>query len=218
MTILYSNGCSYTANLDLARDERYPIILSKKLGWSCQDRAEPGSCNSRIIRTAIEDCIKLRKQSNEKIFAMIQLSHLHRTEYPDNTNPLGDPFYSIKPNILSNVPEDVVKYSTLYWKLYNERQLLINLLTLLIGLTGNFNHNNINYLIYLGPNENVMYTSNLKNDVRFAYLKKDSGLLDLEKFYMLDLLDKKDSHPDQIGMQKISDYFYEKISLLCEPA
>jgi len=218
MTILYSNGCSYTANLDLARDERYPIILSKKLGWDCKDRAEPGSCNSRIIRTTIEDCIKLRKQSNEKIFAMIQLSHLFRTEYPDDTNPLGDPFYSIKPNILSNVPEDVVKYSTLYWKLYNERQLLINLLTLLIGLTGYFNHNNINYLIYLGPNENVMYTSNLKNDVRFAYLKKDSGLLDLEKFYMLDLLDKKDSHPDQIGMQKISDYFYEKISLLCEPA
>ena len=105
----------------------------------------------------------------------------------------------------------------MYWKLYNERQLLINLLTGLIGLTCYFNQNNINYLIYLGPNENVMYTNNLKDDVRFEYLKKDPGLLDLEKFYMLDLLDNKDSHPDQLGMQTISDYFYEKINLLCEP-
>ena len=71
MTILYSNGCSYTANFDLNRDDRYPIIIAKKLGWQCYDRAEPGSCNSRIIRTTINDCLKLKNQS-EEIVALIE--------------------------------------------------------------------------------------------------------------------------------------------------
>lgn len=218
MTILYSNGCSHTANFDLIRNDRYPIILSNRLGWSCVDRAEPGSCNSRIIRTSIEDCIKLKSRTDEKIFAMIQLSYLFRTEYPDDTNPLGDPFYSIKPGILSGLTDNVIEYSNLYWKLHNDRQLLINVLTGLVGLTSYFSQNKIDYLIYLGPNENFIYSSNLKNDVRFDYLKKDPGILDLEKFYMLDILEKKDQHPDRLGMQKISDYFYEKINLLCESA
>ncbi len=227
MTILYSNGCSYTGHFGLPRDFRYPILLSDRLGWSCEDRAEPGSCNSRIIRNTVADCIKLRSQSDEKIFAMIQLSHLFRFEYPDDTNPIEDPFYSVKPGVSfdeyrPDASKEARQYATLYWKLHNEHQVLINLLTGLVGLSGFFNQNNIDYLIYLGPNDMLLLKDfTYQDDIRFSYLKKDPGILDLDKFYMLDIYGGNQilnhpKHADEIGMQKISDYFYEKISSLSE--
>ena len=213
MTILYTNGCSYTANFDLARRDRYPIILAEQLGWQCVDKAEPGSCNRRIVRTTIEDCVKLRSQSNEKIVALIQLSHLNRTEYPTVKNPLPDPFYSIKPNnVNSHVPEDAKKYSDYYWRLHNDHHILVNLITDLIGLISYFKQNDIQYLLYLGPDENNIYVDNVKDDVRFKFLNSELGVLDLAGFNMLALTGEQ-THPTADGMRVIADYFF---NLLCE--
>jgi hypothetical protein len=208
MTILYSNGCSYTANHDLNRKDRYPIILADQLGYRCIDRAEPGSCNSRIIRVTINDCIKLKKD-NENILALIQLSHLARTEYPDETNPLDDLFFSIKPEVSNNLhlEKDVQMYSNLYWKLYSDKIMVMDLLTKLVGLVGFFNQTQIKYLIYLGPLENELYQI---DDCKMDYLI-DKNVLDLKTFSMLGLLGNQNIHPDVQGMEIIADYFYKKL-------
>ena len=211
MTILYSNGCSYTANFDLNRQDRYPIILSERLGYTCIDRAEPGSCNSRIIRVTIDDCIQL-KNKNEKIIALIQLSHLARTEYPDETNPIGDLFFSVKPGLANNVqlPKDIQTYVNLYWKIYNDKLMVLDLLTKLVGLIGFFNQNQIDYIVYLGPAENKLYQI---DNHKLEYLT-DKNVLDLKPFSMLGLLENQNIHPDKKGMITIADYFYEKLQNL----
>jgi len=215
MTILYSNGCSYTANFDLPRDQRYPLILSKKLGWDCVDRAEPGSCNSRIIRVTIEDCINLKKQSQD-IVALIQLSHLSRFEYPTNNNPLNDPFYSAKVGdpINTSLPNEIQKYLNAYWKIYNDHQMLVNLVTSLIGLTTFLSNQGIKYFLYLGPNENEIWEKNIGNEKRFSFLQSQTGVIDLTKFNMLALTGQQ-IHPNAVKMQVIADYFF---NLLCEQA
>ena len=78
--ILYSNGCSYTANMVLEPEQKYPYLLSKKLNYQLKTVAIAGSCNRRIIRSTMRDCTNLIDQ-NQQVFALIQLTHLHRTEY-----------------------------------------------------------------------------------------------------------------------------------------
>jgi hypothetical protein len=208
--ILYSNGCSYTANFDLTVDQRYPAIIAKRLGCKYQEAAEPGSCNRRIIRTTIQDCLKLQGQD---VLALIQLSHLGRTEYPSQENPLDDPFFSIKSNDTVYAPEDAKKYAEYYWRLHSDQQMLINQVTDLIGLVSFFKQQNIKYLIYLGPRENDLWAEHLKSDARFRYLNSDPGVVDLTSFYMLQET-TSDRHPDDEGMQMIADYFYNRINLL----
>lgn len=213
MTILYSNGCSYTANFNLLRDQRYPLILSKRLGWDCVDRAEPGSCNSRIIRTTINDCINLKKKSQD-IVALVQLSHLSRFEYPTNDNPIKDPFYSVKVGDPTNtsLPNEIQKYLDSYWKIYDDYQILVNLVISLIGLTNFLSAQQIKYFLYLGPCENQIWEKNIGNEELFLFLQSQAGVIDLTKFNMLGLTGKQ-THPDEQGMQVIADYFF---NLLCE--
>ena len=217
MTILYTNGCSYTANFDLERKNTYPAILADRLEWKLVDKSEPGSCNSRIIRTTIDDCVKLRSQTDEKIVALIQLSHLFRTEYPTD-NLSADPFCSVKPtapnNSNSQTPEPAGKYADYYWRLHSNHHLLVNLITDLIGLISYFKQNNVEYLIYLGPNENSIYADVIGNDLRFKLVNSDPHVLDLTEFNMLDLTGEQ-THPTADGMRAIADYFF---NLLCEPA
>jgi hypothetical protein len=216
MTILYSNGCSYTANFDLSADQRYPKIIADRLGWDCLQGAEPGSCNSRIIRTTIADCLKLKSQGQD-IVSLIQLSHIHRTEYPFDKNPLPDPFFSIKIVDTIPAPPEARQYADFYWRLHTDRHILINLLTGLIGLVSFFNQEKIKYQIFLGPCEGDLFKV-IADDLRLEFLKQDINVLDLEKFYMLELTKTPKQHPTPEDMQKISDYFYDRIIRLCEPA
>lgn len=215
MTILYSNGCSYTANFDLEPQDRYPKIIADRLKIDCLQGAEPGSCNERIMRTTISDCIKL-KQKNEDIIALIQLSHIHRTEYPINSDH-EDPFLSIKVIDTAPAPSDARQYADLYWRLYADKHILIKLMTGLIGLISFFNQEKIKYQIFLGPSENSLFNV-VGDDFRLGHLKSDPNVLDLEKFYMLGLTKNPKKHPDKQGMNLIADYFCGRINLLCGSA
>lgn len=209
MKILYTNGCSYTANFDLDKNNRYPTIVSKELGWKLKDGAEPGSCNSRIIRTTINDCIPLIEKYD--ITALIQLSHIFRTEYPTENNPLNDPFFSITPNAVEMINDETINnYINLYWQLHSDKHVIINLITGLIGLVGFFYQYNIKYKIFLGPNECRCF--NIK-DPRLLMLKRNSNILNLSEFYMLGLTNTPSIHPNNAGMQQIAEYF---INLLDE--
>ena len=226
MTVLYSAGCSYTANFDLERDQRYPLLIGKHFGWSVVDHAVPGYCNSIIVRRAMRDCINLLK-NNEPIVALIQLTHQHRFEYAGTPNKenhwkyglpvdrltinhqVDDEFESINPLDEKNWPSEIVGYAKQHIALQNIDALNTNILYSIVGLAAFFRQNNIKYLIYAGPsykNENIV------NNAFYQHLQKDPNVLDIKEFNMLELTGKI-THPTADDMKTIADYF---INLLGE--
>jgi hypothetical protein len=209
MTILYSNGCSFTDWRYIPREQRYPIIIGERQGWSVHDRGLPGSCNSRIIRTTIRDCCALLPRQ-EPIVALIQLTFLDRYEYPgvataDNRWKYenGDLFESVTPGQLQDSDLDVVNnWIRSNLLLHNDAAAYLQLFASLIGLTGFFRQHNIRYYIYNGPAQNNIFEP---TDL-YQYLKQDPGVLDLQTFNMLDLTGRQ-LHPDAEGMIAIADYF-----------
>lgn len=222
MTILYSNGCSYTANFNLDRKERYPILIAKHFNWKVHDRAIPGSCNSKIIRSAMRDCVNLLTR-NEPIIALIQLTHQERFEYAGTPNKENhwkygrlsfeqlnidtathDEFESINPLDEKNWPPEIVSYAKQYIALQKISALNTNILYSVVGLTSFFQQNNIKYFVYAGP---VSYqTEDISNNAFYQYLLKDPNVLDIKKFSMLELTGSN-AHPTVDGMKIIADYF-----------
>ena len=214
MTILYSNGCSFTDWRYIPREHRYPVIIGERQGWSVHDRGLPGSCNSRIIRTTIRDCCELIK-NDEPIVALIQLSFLSRYEYAGTPTPSnrwkyenGDLFESISPGKIHDSDSDVVNSwikSTLL--LHNDAAAYSQLFASLVGLTAFFRQHNIRYYIYNGPAQNNIFEP---TDL-YQYLKQDPGVLDLQTFNMLALTGRQ-QHPDHAGMITIADYFCDLLN------
>jgi hypothetical protein len=222
MTILYSNGCSFTANFNLPSWKRYPVLIGKHFNWTVVDRAVPGSCNSKIIRCAMRDCINLLEK-NEPIVALIQLTFKERFEYAGtmtgsnnwkygeintgfNVIPATDQFESIKPDDPDNWPDEVRQYAKLHTILQKPNAIAAELFSRLVGLTSFFRDNNIRYLVYAGPALNYDLTS---DDFFYQYLLKDPCVLNFDSFNMLELTGKQD-HPDSEGMKLIADYFINR--------
>jgi hypothetical protein len=214
MTILYSNGCSFTDWRHIPREQRYPVIIGERMNWSVHDRGLPGSCNSRIIRTTIRDCCELIK-TNEPIVALIQLSFLSRYEYAGTPTPSnrwkyenGDLFESISLGKIHDSDSDVVNSwikSTLL--LHNDAAAYSQLFASLVGLTAFFRQHNIRYYIYNGPAQNNIFEP---TDL-YHYLKQDPGVLDLQTFNMLALTGRQ-QHPDPAGMITIANYFCDLLN------
>lgn len=213
MTILYVNGCSYTANLLIDKHARYPSLLAWHLKWKLRDNSWPGSSNARIVRCAYKDCLTLKNNSSEKIVALIQLTHLFRTEFftpeVENNDWLDghDLFSSVKPNSedLSYIQR---QFTDGFFKINTAKSLMLQLMPQLLGLIAFFKQHNINYLIYFAPKED---RGEIKNNILFQELQKDAGVLDLIDFNMLDLTGEK-THPTNGGMQLIFDFFYKKLT------
>ena len=224
MTILYSNGCSFTANRDVPRWHRYPYVISKHFGWQLVDRAVSGSCNSKIIRCAMRDCIDLLTHK-EPIVALIQLTFKERFEYagtPDDSNrwkygeintgidfvPARDQFESLKPIDHENWPDEVKQYAKLHTVLQKPDAVDAELFSRLVGLVSFFRLNNIQYLIFAGPDD---FRSHLNvNDPFYQSLIADPNVLNFSKFDMLALTGQQ-RHPDRAGMQAIADYFINRL-------
>ena len=226
MSVLYSAGCSYTANFDLEKDQRYPLLIGKHFGWTVVDHAIPGSCNSIIIRRAMRDCINLLK-NNEPIVALIQLTPHHRFDYagtPTKENcwkyglsvdrltidsQIDDEFESINPLDKKNWPTEIIGYAKQHIALHNTNALNTNVLYSVVGLASFFRQNNIKYFIYAGPSYKG---EDIVNNAFYQYLQKDPNVLDIKKFSMLGLINK-DIHPNADDMKTIANYF---INLLGE--
>ena len=211
MTTLYTNGCSYTANKWISDQERYPQLVANHFGWHLQDRSHPGSCNDRIIRTSMRDCIQLIK-ANQPIMALIQLTHASRTEYAPvsqtNTewkqwNDTG--FESIKPG--EDLEPDVGTFMKHYTLMFDQQASMVKLLSAVIGLAAFFRQHSIQYRIYNGPPD----LNQFEPEQFSSYLCQDPNVLDLDKFNML-ALTGSDNHPDQDGMRSIADYFIKILS------
>lgn len=213
MTILYSNGCSFTDNRLIDQDDRYPYLIGKQLGWHVRAAAIAGSCNSRIIRCTMRDCIELLNR-NEPIVALIQLTFLSRFEYAGTPTTETqwmyarlDEFESIKPNDLSGLPTEVAQWAKLTALLHKYSAAWSQLYPSIVGLISFFKQHNIRYYVYSGPDVQPFID---KNGIFYDYLKNDPGVLSFKDFNMLDLTGAQ-KHPDGIGMQTIANYF---ISLL----
>ena len=211
MTILYSNGCSFTDWRYIPREHRYPVIIGERMNWSVHDRGLPGSCNSRIIRTTIRDCCALLDK-HEPVVALIQLTFLDRYEYPGQATAdnrwkyeNGDLFESVTPGQYSTEESEVVRsWARSSLLLHNDEAAYLQLFASIIGLVGFFRQHSIRYYIYMGPSQNNIFEP---TDL-YQYLKQDPGILDLLTFNMLALTGKQ-IHPNHAGMIKIADYFCE---------
>ena len=221
--LLYSNGCSYTANWNIEENKTYPVLLAEKLFHIPKLAANPGSCNRKIIRNTIADSIELLDQYPEhEIFVLLQLTHLHRNEFAgqitkDNEwkyttkeirfhNFKHDDFESITASESANLSPTVNRWMELNLILHNEKAELIRLWSELVSLTGFFKQHNIDYLIFSGPKIEVDKDS-VKDNIFYRYLLKDYRVLDLIDFNMLALTGKQ-VHPTEEGMQLIADYFF----------
>jgi len=76
--IVYSNSCSFGLRPQL--NPAYSDIIALELSATTINRARPGGCNRRIIRSSLRDLIELRQKTNESIVALIGLSYFFRTE------------------------------------------------------------------------------------------------------------------------------------------
>jgi hypothetical protein len=213
MTILYSNGCSFTAQMNLPREDRYPLLIGKHCGWTVYDKASPGSCNTKIIRRAMRDCSKLLQQQ-EKIIALIQLTYKERWEYagdPEGSNSwqygwCEDLFETIKPNDEKNWPLELQTIGRQIFLLQKENALYSQLFSNLLGLVSFFKVNKIDYKIFAGPQGINDDHATMTQDAFYQYLSQDKNILDLTNFNILSLTGSQ-IHPDSAGMQKIADYF-----------
>lgn len=221
MTILYSNGCSYTTNTLVTPEKRYPFLVAQSLDWELISAGISGSCNSRIIRCSMRDLIELRRDHPDRhIVALIQLTHLSRFEYAgtptDKNNWMyakNDYFQSIKLADDNNWPSEAVDWIKQTTILYNPQATLDQLLASTVGMVSLFETLNIDYRVYAGPglSDEIIWPN---NNIFDAYLKTKSNVLDLEKFSMLSDLVGSYDHPDSVGMQKIADYFITQLGAL----
>jgi len=215
--ILYSNGCSYTANMILDPDQKYPYLLSKKLNWELYTAAIAGSCNRRIIRSTIRDCINLSKL--DEVFALIQLTHLHRTEYAgkrtkDNQYEYSyddryfdyDLYEGLKPNDYKGLSNHVIEWADMGYALHDDTAEFTRICSDTLGLAAFLKIKNINYCIFTAPKIDIDC-----QDALYKELQQDINILDPLKFNMLDLTGQQ-KHPDKDGMQLIADYFYNLIN------
>lgn len=216
MTILYSNGCSFTDTRWYEPQYRYPFLIGKHFEWEVNAKAIAGSCNSRIIRCTIRDCINLLER-NEPIVALIQLTYLSRFEYAGTRDAMNkwkyaesDEFESVKPNDLDGLPPDVVQWAKLTSLLHKDSAAWSQLYSDIVGLVGFFRQHNIRYYIYAGPD---LTPVSIRDNVFYNYIENDPGVLNLRKFNMLDLTGKQ-KHPEPDDMKIIAEYF---INLLGEP-
>jgi hypothetical protein len=221
MTILYSNGCSFTANTKLEREYRYPLLVGEHFGWEVHDRAIAGNCNSKIIRCTMRDCLRLLGRK-EDIVALVQLTFKERWEYAGN--PIGpnqwqygwceDLFEVIKPSDENNWPPEIKNYAKQIFLSQKPNALYSQLFSNLLGLVSFFKHNKINYKIFAGSwviNDDF---KSFEDDAFYKYLSQDTNIIDLSEFNMLGLTGQQ-THPYRDGMAKIADYF---INLLGAPA
>jgi len=203
------------------------MLIGKHFDWQVIDRAISGSCNSKIIRCAMRDCINLLTRG-KPIFALIQLTFKERFEYSGTPNGpnnwkygeintgidlvlASDQFESLKPGDHDDWPDEVKQYAKIHTALQNPNAINAELFSRLVGLIAFFKSNNIQYLIYAGPAD---FKNQLTTDDPFyQYLTMDPNVLDFLNFDMLALTGKQ-THPDRDGMKAIADYF---INLLDEP-
>lgn len=200
--ILYVNGDSYTAtteNNTLSWAEHLKNLLNFDL---LINKSIRGSCNARILRTAMRDCIKLKMaQPSADITVVLGLSFIWRTEVWDSTNINNNQFIedgefeSFQPQLGNNwfdlfkqnkyTPKNHRELSLALLKYYSDEAELTKLLTLIIGFTSFLKLHNINYYIFFAADNNLKNKITVTDDFIkpfIDYIEADNNIIDLLEF------------------------------------
>jgi hypothetical protein len=166
----------------------------------------------------MRDIIELRQKfPDQKIVALIQLTHLSRFEYAgtktfDNQWMYADNdcFRSVKPERAENWPTEAAEWIKQTIILYNPVAELEKLLSNVVGLVALFETLDVEYRIFSGPKLDSEVTWP-EHNIFDRYLKTKSNVLNLATFSMLMDLTGVCTHPDAMSMQKIADYFINQL-------
>jgi len=195
--ILYSNSCSFGAPQE---HEVYGNFVAKHVGAKFINAGVSGSCNRRIIRTALRDLLTLK--NIDQCVALIGLTLIERTELwqpekPANSN--DGHFHSIIPThkslnwsngLIDNIVPNIADYADItvrdYYKNwlihFNPESVVTDLLTDLLMFAGWARANQVRYVIFSnmavlpGPNK-VGYTSPFMSSL-VAELQQDKNIID----------------------------------------
>jgi len=165
--IVYANGCSF--GLPIGEEKiSYSRIIANDFNAQLISKHRAGSGNRRLIRTSLRDLIDLKKQTNEKILALIGLSFFFRTELWQPNLPATDndghfsPVFTVPPPIKSkdqyytrNIDEvyqntnvDVRDWYKQWVLWQNKESLLTEQLSDIIMFSSFCQQHNIEYLIW----------------------------------------------------------------------
>lgn len=148
-------------------------FLSNKLQTKVINNSIPGSSNERILRTTLRDIISLKNTTKEKITAIISLSFIYRKSIWD---PIGqdrrwkqsnDGEFAcyqlfrgedwlakfLKNENFNDVPNHLKKYSKELATFFNAKAEVTNLLQSIELISTWFENNNIDYIIFSGPQQ-----------------------------------------------------------------
>ena len=197
--ILYSNSCSFGA--PTKSHPVYSEIIAKTLKAQLINKAIPGSCNRRIIRTTLRDVNEIA----DDVLVLIGLTFISRSEIWRPDLPAVDNdghFYQIRPtqnvswtnglmdSIVPNIHEKVDPVVSEYYKEwiihYNRESQMTELCTDLFMLIGWLRSKGIKYKIFsnvdkLEGSEYVGYNSPFISSLQDTILK-DEGVIDPWKF------------------------------------
>lgn len=202
--IVYSNSCSFGAPNQ--GHKIYPELVAKNFTAQLINRGRNGSCNRRIIRTALRDLTEL-KQNHKNILVLIGLTFISRTELWQPWLPAidNDGHFSsvmidhtkvdwsinglvdtIVPNIEQFSDAQIREYYKQWLNHYCPESELTNLLTDLIMFTGWAKNNNIQYCIFsnvdsLPGDDKIGYTSPFINSL-WNEIKNDTNVINPWEF------------------------------------
>jgi len=219
--LIYSNSCSFGAS------GQGHLVYSDHVASKCKgalvNRGIPGSCNRRIVRSALRDLNEL-KTDNKNILVLLGLTFVSRTELWQTDLPAYDNdghFNSITvdhsklswrekglidtifTNISDYARDSVREYYKNWLVHYQPEAEVTNLLTDLLMFTGWCRDQNIKYLIFSNVNvlpgdDCVGYNSPFISSL-YDTINQDKHILNLWQFSFKDFalahgLQPKDCH------------------------
>jgi len=151
--LVYTNGDSWTYGSELEdRTHAWPWLVSNKLGYELFNASVPGSTNDKILRTTVEDCLRLQKM-RQRPLVLIAWTQLHRFELPIASSNGDNYFNFVNPN-----DTDTPAVGLEIWKLWStnrtdvgrwaQQQLLLGTFLKTLGIPYQFfiTFNNIRLL------------------------------------------------------------------------
>jgi hypothetical protein len=200
--IVYSSSCSFGAPCS---HPVYSEVVAKNLNCDLVNNGKSGSCNRRIIRTALRDCNELSLE-HQDILVLIGLTFISRTELWRNDLPAAGNdghFHSITadwdkfdwsnglidtivPDIHKHVDSQIEEYYKQWLIHYDRESVMTELCADLLMLTGWFKSKNIKYIVFsnvdkLESAEYIGYNSPFISSLQQS-LKQDPALIDPWEF------------------------------------
>jgi hypothetical protein len=209
-SLIYANGCSYTGDNLIVN--RYPELLAKDFNCAVKNRAKPGCCNRRIIRTTLFDSLTLPKDS----LVIVQLTHSHRTEIATNFDKdnlwkvdTGDYFESVKPFAGNDYEKN---YFKVWFDTYNKSAELQNLLVDVFLLSQHLTMLGLDYRFFCWDYEFAELKYEFAANPISTMLLNNKKILNFYDFSILELykdteLYYDNSHFNELGHIKLADYF-----------